>query len=58
MHVRHTSVAVSTMSELFGTENFDVLLPTASMPATNSAFKIDGAPLPLLDSLVPWQDWL
>jgi len=36
------------MSELFGTENFDVLLPTASMPATNSAFKIDGAPLPLL----------
>ena len=36
------------MSELFGTKNFDVLLPTASMPATNSAFKIDGAPLPLL----------
>jgi len=48
VHVRHTSVAVSTMSELFGTKNFDVLLPTASMPATNSAFKIDGAPLPLL----------
>ena len=44
----HMSVAVSTMSELFGTKNFDVLLPTASMPMTNSAFKIDGAPLPLL----------